>query len=203
MNGKDKDEKAIKVILLGESGVGKTSIIRRYINNEFQNNVASTLGSAFFLKEIIKGDTKYNVNVWDTTGQERYHSVTNLFINDSHIIILVYSIDSKATFDNLNYWYDTIREKLKGEKYILSVVGSKYDLVDNEVVTEEEGRKFAKEKDAIFKLVSAKEDPDGINKLFDILLDELIEKNILENKTENKCQIKKGDKSKKPKKNPC
>jgi small GTP-binding protein len=197
------NEKDVKVILLGESGVGKTCIINRYINNEFQNNVASTLGSAFFLKEIIKGDTKYNVNVWDTTGQERYHSVTNLFINDSHIIILVYSIDSKATFDNLNYWYDTIREKLKGEKYILSVVGSKYDLVDNEVVTEEEGRKFAKEKDAIFKLVSAKEDPDGINKLFDILLDELIEKNILENKTENKCQIKKGDKSKKPKKNPC
>ena len=197
------NEKDVKVILLGESGVGKTCIINRYINNEFQNNVASTLGSAFFLKEIIKGDTKYNVNVWDTTGQERYHSVTNLFINDSHIIILVYSIDSKATFDNLNYWYDTIREKLKGEKYILSVVGSKYDLIDNEVVTEEEGRKFAKEKDAIFKLVSAKEDPDGINKLFDILLDELIEKNILENKTENKCQIKKGDKSKKPKKNPC
>ena len=197
------NEKDVKVILLGESGVGKTCIINRYINNEFQNNVASTLGSAFFLKEIIKGDTKYNVNVWDTTGQERYHSVTNLFINDSHIIILVYSIDSKESFNNLNYWYDTIREKLKGEKYILSVVGSKYDLVDNEVVTEEEGKKFAKEKEATFKLVSAKEDPDGINKLFDTLLDELIEKNILENKVENKCQIKKGDKTKKQKKSFC
>ena len=197
------NEKDVKVILLGESGVGKTCIINRYINNEFQNNVASTLGSAFFLKEIIKGDTKYNVNVWDTTGQERYHSVTNLFINDSHIIILVYSIDSKESFNNLNYWYDTIREKLKGEKYILSVVGSKYDLVDNEVVTEEEGKKFAKEKEATFKLVSAKEDPDGINKLFDTLLDELIEKNILENKVENKCQIKKGDKTKKQKKSIC
>ena len=197
------NEKDVKVILLGESGVGKTCIINRYINNEFQNNVASTLGSAFFLKEIIKGDTKYNVNVWDTTGQERYHSVTNLFINDSHIIILVYSIDSKESFNNLNYWYDTIKEKLKGEKYILSVVGSKYDLVDNEVVTEEEGKKFAKEKEATFKLVSAKEDPDGINKLFDTLLDELIEKNILENKVENKCQIKKGDKTKKQKKSFC
>jgi small GTP-binding protein len=197
------NEKDVKVILLGESGVGKTCIINRYINNEFQNNVVSTLGSAFFLKEIIKGDTKYNVNVWDTTGQERYHSVTNLFINDSHIIILVYSIDSKESFNNLNYWYDTIREKLKGEKYILSVVGSKYDLVDNEVVTEEEGKKFAKEKEATFKLVSAKEDPDGINKLFDTLLDELIEKNILENKVENKCQIKKGDKTKKQKKSIC
>ena len=179
------NEKDVKVILLGESGVGKTCIINRYINNEFQNNVASTLGSAFFLKEIIKGNTKYNVNVWDTTGQEKYHSVTNLFINDSHIIILVYSIDSKTSFDNLNYWYDTIKEKLKGEKYILSVVGCKYDLVDNEVVTEEEGKKYAKEKNARFKLVSPKEDPEGINQLFDNLLDDLIEKNkqikVLEN----------------------
>ena len=142
------------------------------------------------------------MNVCDTTGQEKYHSVTNLFINDSHIIILVYSIDSKTTFDNLNYWYDTIKEKLKGEKYILSIVGSKYDLVDNEVVTEEEGKKYAEEKNARFKLVSPKEDPEGINQLFDNLLDDLIEKNILENKNENKCQIKKGNK-KKQKKNCC
>ena len=193
------NEKDVKVILLGESGVGKTCIINIYINNEFQNNVASTLGSAFFLKEIIKGNTKYNVNVWDTTGQEKYHSVTNLFINDSHIIILVYSIDSKTSFDNLNYWYDTIQEKLKGEKYILSVVGCKYDLVDNEVVTEEEGKKYAKEKNARFKLVSPKEDPDGINQLFDNLLDDLIEKNILENKNEDKYKIKKGNKKKQKK----
>ena len=188
------NEKDVKVILLGESGVGKTCIINRYINNEFQNNVASTLGSAFFLKEIIKGNTKYNVNVWDTTGQERYHSVTNLFINDSHIIILVYAIDSKPSFENLNYWYNTIEEKLKGERYILSVVGCKYDLIEQEAVTEDEGKKYAKEKNARFKLVSPKEDPDGINELFDNLLDDLIEKNILENKKDDKYKIKKGNK---------
>ena len=138
--------KDVKAILLGESGVGKTCIINRYINNEFNESLASTLGSAFFLKEIIKGNIKYNVNVWDTTGQEKYHSVTNLFINGSHIIILVYSIDSKSSFENLTYWYNTIQEKLKGEKYILAVVGSKIDLVDDEVVSEDEGKQFAKEK---------------------------------------------------------
>ena len=91
--------KDVKAILLGESGVGKTCIINRYINNEFNESLEWTLGSAFFLKEIIKGNIKYNVNVWDTTGQEKYHSVTNLFINGSHIIILVYSIDSKSSFE--------------------------------------------------------------------------------------------------------
>lgn len=186
-----------KVVLLGESGVGKTCIINRYINNEFNESLASTLGSAFFLKEIIKGNIKYNVNVWDTTGQEKYHSVTNLFINGSHIIILVYSIDSKSSFENLTYWYNTIQEKLKGEKYILAVVGSKIDLVDDEVVSEDEGKQFAKEKNAIFKLVSAKEDPEGINKLFDSLLDNLIEKDILGNKEENNCQIEKTNKKQK------
>ena len=139
------------------------------------------------------------MNVWDTTGQEKYHSVTNLFINDSHIIILVYAIDSKTSFDNLNYWYDTIEEKLRGEKYILSVVGCKYDLIEHEVVTEDEGKKYANEKNARFKLVSPKEDPDGINKLFDNLLDDLIEKNILENKKDDKYKIKKGNKKKQKK----
>ena len=199
------NEKEVKVILLGDSGVGKTCIINRYINNEFNESLASTLGSAFFLKEIIKGNIKYNVNVWDTTGQEKYHSVTNLFINGSHIIILVYSIDSKSSFENLTYWYNTIQEKLKGEKYILAVVGSKIDLVDDEVVSEDEGKQFAKEKNAIFKLlyypflalVSAKEDPEGINKLFDSLLDNLIEKDILGNKEENNCQIEKTNKKQK------
>ena len=137
------------------------------------------------------------MNVWDTTGQEKYHSVTNLFINGSHIIILVYSIDSKSSFENLTYWYNTIQEKLKGEKYILAVVGSKIDLVDDEVVSEDEGKQFAKEKNAIFKLVSAKEDPEGINKLFDSLLDNLIEKDILGNKEENNCQIEKTNKKQK------
>ena len=98
MNGKDKDEKAIKVILLGESGVGKTSIIRRYINNEFSQYSESTLGTTFLVKEIVKKNIIYRLIIWDTSGQEKYHSVTNLFINNSNIVILIYSIDSRISF---------------------------------------------------------------------------------------------------------
>ena len=177
--------KELKIILLGNSGVGKTCIINRYINNVYNNLTPSTLGTAFSVKEIKKGNIKYNVNVWDTTGQEKYHSVTNLFINGSNIVILVYSITSESSFKGLEYWYDSLKEKLEGENYILAIIGSKCDLAEEEVVPEEDGRNYAKSKKAIFKLVSAKEDPEGINKMFESLLDELIKSEKLGEKLES------------------
>ena len=168
--------KDLKLILLGESGVGKTCIINRYINNEFTQECESTLGSTFYTKEILKGNINYKLNIWDTTGQEKYHSITNLFVKGSQIVILVYSIDSMSSFENLNYWYSTLKDNLEGDDYVLAIVGSKCDLVNDEVVNENEAKNFAKEKNAIFKLVSSKQFPEGINNLFNILLDELIKK---------------------------
>ena len=114
------------------------------------------------------------MDIWDTTGQEKYHSVTNLFIKGSDVIILVYSIDSRASFDGLEYWYNSVQEKLGVKNYILVIVGSKSDLTDNEEVTEQEGIKYAEEKKAIFKLVSAKVDGKGIENLFDSILNDFI-----------------------------
>ena len=176
-NGNGKKVKEIKIILLGETGVGKSCIINRYINNTFNKETSSTLGSTFLSKEITKGNTIYNLNIWDTSGQERYHSVTNLFIKGSNIVILVYSVDSLSSFDALDYWYSSIQENLEGENYLLAVIGSKSDLVDYEVISEEQGKKYAEEKKAIFKLVSAKEFPEGINLLFNTVLDEYIQRN--------------------------
>ena len=115
------------------------------------------------------------MTIWDTTGQEKYRSITNLFINGSNIVILVYSIDSKSSFESLDFWYNSVKEKLERQNFILSIVGNKGDLTENEQVSEEEGKKFAKERNAKFYLVSAKEDPNGINNLFDSLMDEFIE----------------------------
>ena len=192
-----KEEKDVKVILLGESGVGKTCIINRYINNVYNNSTPSTLGTAFSVKEIKKGNIKYNVNVWDTTGQEKYHSVTNLFINGSNIVILVYAITSDTSFKGLDYWYNSLKEKLEGENYILAIIGSKCDLAEEEVVPEEDGRNYAKSKKAIFKLVSAKEDPEGINKMFESLLDELIKSEKLGERLESQVITNPKKKSKK------
>ena len=195
----EEENKEVKIILLGESGVGKTCIINRYIKNVFISCSTSTIGCSSNKKKILKDDIKYILNIWDTTGQEKYHSLSNLFINGSDIVILVYAIDSKESFANLNYWYNCVKEKLEAQSYILAVVGSKSDLFDNEEVPEEEGKKYADELKARFKLVSAKVDDKGINNLFESLLDEYIEK-LSSLKKEKNLDISYSQRSKKEKK---
>ena len=168
------NEKDVKVILLGESGVGKTCIINRYINNEFQNNVASTLGSAFFLKEIIKGNTKYNVNVWDTTGQEKYHSLTKIFVHDSKIAFIVYAINDLISYQKVDFWYNFIKENC-GD-IIIGIIGNKKDLYEEEEVNEEEAIKKAEELGVIFGLTSALEDDTGFDEIMQSLVKQYITK---------------------------
>ena len=173
--------KEIKVILLGDTGVGKTSIINRYINNKFDPDNDSTLSSSFSTKEVIKNDVLYRLNLWDTIGQEKYNAITNILIKGSNIVILVYSVDSLSSFENIDFWYNNIKDILQEDKYILAIVGNKSDLIneDESIISEEEARNFAKGKNAYFKLISAKEDQDGINSLLDILLEELLRLNYV------------------------
>ena len=135
---------------------------------------------------------------------ELYHSLTNLFIKGSNIVILVYSIDSLASFQGLNYWYKSVEEKIDGDNYILAVIGSKSDLINEEVVSEDEGKKYAEEKKAFFKLVSSKDDAKGINNLFESLLNELIQKrpDFDQSKSINH-EVEKKPKHKKDKKKCC
>ena len=177
-----KKKEEIKLIILGDTGVGKTSIINRYIENKFTDNIPSTVGSNYIGKNLNRGDKQYVLNIWDTTGQERYRSVTKLFVQEAKIVVLVYSINSKESFNVLDIWYKQVLD-ICGENIILAVVGNKTDLFDqneyedNELISEEEGKKYATDKNALFKLVSAKIDRKGINSLFDELLDEYIKKN--------------------------
>ena len=173
--------KEIKVILLGDTGVGKTSIINRYINNKFDPDNDNTLSSSFSTKEVIKNDVLYKLNLWDTIGQEKYNAITNILIKGSNIVILVYSVDSFSSFENIDFWYNSVKDILQEDKYILAIVGNKSDLIkeDEAVVSEEEARNYAKGKNAFFKLISAKEDQDGIKSLLDLLLEELLRLNYV------------------------
>ena len=174
---KSEKIKDIKIILLGDVGVGKTSIISRYYKNEFNTNMMCTATSTYILKVVKKNGISYNLNIWDTSGQERYRSVTKLFVQGANIILLVYAIDDKDTFDILEYWYKTITELVEDEENnVLAIVGNKNDKFEEAVISEEDGKKYADEKKAFFKLVSAKVDSKGIFSLFDSLLDEYIKK---------------------------
>ena len=175
LRGKD-DIKELKVILLGEPGVGKTNIISRYLSGSFNQSSNPTIGSTFGEKIIKKEGVTYSLKVWDTTGQERYNSITKLFVKGSHIVILVYSIDNLLSFEKINFWYNYIKEELQEGKYILGILGNKRDLYEFEVVSEEDGKKLAQKKNAVFGLVSAKIDVNGIINYFDTILEEYISK---------------------------
>ena len=166
----------LKVILLGDVGVGKTNIIRRYLSGEFNPSLNPTVGSSYGEKRIKKEGITYLLKVWDTVGQEKYNSITKLFVQGSHIIILVYSIDNLHSFQKLDFWHNFIKNTLKDDTYILAVIGNKRDLYENELVTEEEGKKYAEKMNANYALLSAKTDRQNIINFFDILLNEYINK---------------------------
>ena len=155
----------LKVTLIGDSGVGKSCIIKRYINDEFVSGLVSTRGANYSNKVVHRNGKALRLDLWDTAGQEQYRSLGIHFYRDSYVIILVYDITVRETFDNMkNLWYHDILKY--GEKYtILAVVGNKSDLYEEEQVTEEEGRQYAKEINAMYMLVSAK-NGDNINNLF-------------------------------------
>ena len=155
-----KDSNSLKITLIGDSGVGKTCIIFRFISNEFSSNTLTTDGVSYSKKEIIYNDKKLQLDLWDTAGQEQYRSLGKHFYKDSFVVILVYNIAVKETFDNLkNIWLEDVVNY--GEEYkVLAVVGNKCDLYEQEAVSEQEAREFAEENNALFMLVSAK---DGTN----------------------------------------
>ena len=196
-----KPQNSIKITLIGDSGVGKTCIIRRYTLNEFTAESLTTDGVSYSKKDIMHGDEKIQLDLWDTAGQEKYRSLGKHFYKDSFIVILVYNITSRETFENLkNVWLEDVMTY--GEKYkVLAVVGNKCDLYEQEAVPEEDGRKFAEENNALFMNVSAR-DGTNINTLFDYCVKKYFDPNfqvdVVEEKKrdENSVVIKRKKKKK-------
>ena len=156
-SGREQNDE-IKVIIIGDSGVGKTNLINTSIGIDFLENNSATVTSSFISKQFKIGDKKYNLNIWDTAGQEKYRSITKLFFKGSEIVILVYDITNSKTFDSLDFWYSTCQEIL-GNEVVYGVIGNKIDLFVEEQVLEEDAQKFAEAINAKFKIVSAKENP--------------------------------------------
>ncbi len=164
----DEDAKNCKVVLLGESGVGKTSIISRFINDAFEEGCVSTTGASYVSKDLVFKDYKNQLvkfEIWDTAGQEKYRSLTKFFYKDAAAVILVYDVTREESFENLkNYWYNQLKENCD-KNVVLGVVGNKCDLFEDEKVTENDAREFADKIGAIFELTSAQNNT-GITEIF-------------------------------------
>ena len=163
----NESEEVLKIVLIGESSVGKTSIITQFIDKSFQDELQSTVGGTFNTKIIKCEDIKkrLKLEIWDTAGQERYRSVTRMFYKDTDIALLIYDITKKSSYEALkNYWVQQVIESSL-KKTLLVMIANKSDLIDSEQVDEEEARNYAQTIDAHFFVVSAK-DLYTVNEMF-------------------------------------
>ena len=171
------DPASIKVILLGETGVGKTCLINAYMGKRFLQNSLTTSSPESERKILEINQKKYLIELWDTAGQEKYRSMNNLFIKESKVVILVYDVTLEKSFSELEYWVKTTKEILNNEA-VYGIAGNKADLIDDITVSDEEGKKFAKDNGALFCTTSAKEDSKGFQIFLDQLINQYVEKNI-------------------------
>ena len=179
MLNENEEDEAIKVILVGNPGVGKTSIINRFCLNEFSDDYTSTYTSSFTEIKLLINNKDVILNIWDTAGQEKYRSVNKLFVKGSKIVILVYDITSKKTFEELSYWFDFVTNEL-GNNFYLGLIGNKLDKMTDEEVSYEEAKKLAENYGAYFSLLSAKEDKEGIDNYFEELVKQYLKSFLYE-----------------------
>ena len=173
-----EDDKIIKIILLGESGVSKTNLIQVALDQPFQKEKISTLISSYYESEIIIQNKKYVYTLWDTAGQEVYRSLNKSFIKDSKIVILVFAINNRKSFEEIDYWINSVKESLEENKYIMALVANKSDLFDEQEIPDEEIMKKGKELNIKTKITSAAEDSVGFKMFLEELLKDLVKSGI-------------------------
>ena len=153
-----------RVCLLGDSGVGKTSVLTRFCDNSFKENYNSTLGVDFRIVTLKYKDVISKINLWDTAGQERFKSLAVNYLHNSHGFIFVYDITNKDSFDNIANWiklsFDTNKNSI-----VNFLIGNKSDKESDRKVQQNEAEQFAKEKNLLYLETSAKND-ENIQKLF-------------------------------------
>ena len=170
----DTEYATCKVVLLGEAGVGKTSIISRYVSNTFSDVLMSTTGASFATKKVeLDDEHKIKFQIWDTAGQERFRSLAKIFYQNAAVAVLVYDITRRDSFEKLKeFWIKELKENAPSD-IILAIAANKSDLYENEVVSLKEGKDLSQEINAIFKSTSAMLS-HGVEDLFKLIAEKFI-----------------------------
>eukprot|EP01133_Synstelium_polycarpum_P007690 gene7690-9002_t len=193
-----EEETLYKIILVGESAVGKSCILVRFTDNTFTPHFAPTLGVDFNVKTIRNKETGQTVKLqlWDTAGQERFKSITQTFYRGSHGVIVVYDITDTKSFERCRTWIEDINQYSAG--MVIVLVGNKSDLNEKRKVSFEQGKALADELGIKFLETSAKENLN-VNNVFDMIVQD-IEHAMTHNKqtATGGIDIHGGDEKKKP-----
>lgn len=132
----------LKIILVGDSGVGKTNILTRYVKGTYNENHQNTLGVEFATKKIILQDIVLRLQIWDTAGQERFQAITSSFYKNSSGALVVFDLTKENSFIKVNSWIKDMRE-IAGERIIIILIGNKSDLINERVISKERAEEMA------------------------------------------------------------
>ena len=184
--------KKFNINFLGDTSVGKTSIIKRHVNKTFDENAIATIGIDNIKDEKEFDKKKYSFKIYDTAGQERYKSISLNYIKLGDGFLLVFSVDNKETFDKLEEWIQNIYDSVSIDEKVIFLVGNKIDS-PNRVVKREEAEAFAKNKKFRYFETSAKTG-EGVEELFDELYNTIynLNKKCENNLKEDNLKLKSG-----------
>lgn len=164
----------VKVCILGDTGVGKSSMVIKFVTGAFNPYQEPTIGASYMQKVMPHAGQNFKMQIWDTAGQERYHSLAPMYYKGASAAVLVFDITRAGSFKTLTQWCDEL--KVQGpENIALGIAANKADLQDSREVDEDEAREYAESIGALYFETSAKEDDNDGNtaKLFTGLLERL------------------------------
>lgn len=144
----------LKIVLIGDSGVGKTNVLSQFVRNQFNPDSKTTIGVEFATKTIRVDDKTVKAQIWDTAGQERYRAVTSAYYKGAIGAMLIYDITSSISFNGLHKWLRELREN-SDDNIVIMLVGNKTDLAVSRSITEQEGQKYADKEHLLFMETSA------------------------------------------------
>ncbi len=169
-----EDKNNIKLVFVGDKGTGKTSIINRLLGKDFDSSISTTVAASFSSKSLIIKGHSFTADIWDTAGSEMYRSMLKLFLKGAKGVFIVYNINNKESFDNIDIWIKILKEDIKDNVSII-IIGNKSDLYEIREVTVEQGQLKAKEYGANFIETSASSNTN-IQKDFEILMKKITNK---------------------------
>ena len=174
MESSPESDFVFKILLLGDSEVGKSCFLMRYSDNVFVENYITTIGLDYKLKTVkLDSGKTIKVQLWDTAGQDKYRTIAKNYYKGSHGILLLYDITKMTSFENIREWIRDIKEEVS-EKAIIFLIGNKIDLTDNRKISKEKGEELAEEYKIPFFEASAKSG-ENVDEVFKALYKKISE----------------------------
>jgi small GTP-binding protein len=162
-----------KLILIGNSGVGKSCILQRYMKHTFEESYKCTIGVDFLMKSIVINGQTVKLQLWDTAGQEKYKSMVSSYYRGANVALIVFDITNHQSFDSLPMWIENFYKNGPEQKNII-LIGNKKDLADLRQVTQQEAEAFSETNNMMYFETSAKEG-DNIEYIFNYAAEKLLE----------------------------